>query len=92
MWHLVTSQFPCPLTPDPPCSMVRRSGLALVMRRKSYGFPLGSQTAYRETLRALSSQDSNVYPFYTLWGMAFWRLLDYSESQQSSLIGVIQGL
>ena len=25
---------------------------------------------------------NNVYPFYTLWDMAFWRLLDYSNSQE----------
>ncbi len=30
----------------------------------------------------LSPVGNNVYPFYTLWGMAFWRLLDYSDSQE----------
>src|SRR5229473_4026343 len=41
MYTLATSQFLCSLTPDPPYFTMRGSGLALVMRRKSYSFPWG---------------------------------------------------
>jgi hypothetical protein len=33
----------------------------------------------------------NLYPFSTLWAIAFWHLFGYSNTQQESLIGAPQG-
>jgi len=32
-----------------------------------------------------------LYPFYTLWGIAFSRVFDYYDSQEESLIGTTRG-
>jgi len=32
-----------------------------------------------------------LYPFYTLWEIVFLRVIYYSDSQQSSLLGATQG-
>ncbi len=57
------------------------------------GIPRDKSGDYNGEMVYLIQDDAKkLYPFYTLWEIVFLRVIYYSDSQQSSLLGATQDL